>query len=200
MQNTQPTAQTVVPIQYSELGQLVKRFLHTKIGAWIGYISGLSGFNRIDSYIIRANGKIERLSPTFNSRVDAGAALCASLISGTTLGGISSPLTAKYIALSTSSLTAAKGDTTLSGETSATGLARALGTAGAYSAPGSLDGAASYTLTKTFTNTSGGTVTILSAAIFDAASTGNMFVEANLSSSAALQNNDSLAITWTINL
>ena len=192
---------TNTPIQYSKFGQIIKKFLHTKIGAYIGYYSGLSGFNQIETHIIRANGKVERLSPTFNSRVNAGAALCASLISGTTLGGISSPAAAKYIALSTSSLSPAYGDTTLSGETAATGLARTLGTAGSYTSPGTtLDGAASYTLTKTFTNTSGGSVTIVSAAIFDATSTGNMFVEANLSSSAALANNDSLAITWTVNL
>jgi hypothetical protein len=193
--------QTNTPIQYSSIGQIIKKALHTKIGAWIGYLAGIAGFNRIDSYIIRANGKVKRLSPTYNARVNAGAALCASLISGTALGGITSPAAAKYIALSTASLTPAYGDTTLASETSATGLARALGTAGAYTSPGTtLDGAASYTLTKTFTNTSGGSVTIQSAAIFDATSTGNMFVEANLSSSAILANNDSLAITWTINL
>src|SRR5260221_226615 len=129
---------TNTPVQYSEVVRIIKKFLHTKLGAWVGYVSGIAGFNRIETHIIRANGKIERLSPTYNSRVDAGAALCASLISGTTLGGISSPLTAKYIALSTSTLTAAKGDTTLSGETSAAGLARALGTAAGYSAPASL--------------------------------------------------------------
>ena len=192
--------QTSVPKQYSVIGSLVKKLLHTKVGAFIGYHAGISGFNRIDAKVIRANGNVENLSPSYNARVDAGAALCASLISGTTLGGISSPLTAKYIALSTSSLTPAKGDTTLSGETAVSGLARALGTAGTYTAPASLDGAASYVLSKTFTAGVAGPTVIQSAAIFDASSTGNMFVEANLSSSASLVLNDQISLSWTVNL
>lgn len=164
----------------------------------MAYYMGISGFNRLDSYITRTNGTVERLWPSFNSRVDVGAALCASLISGTTLGGISSPLTAKYIALSTSSLTPAKGDTTLTGETSSSGMGRALATAGTYTAPASLDGAASYVLTKTFT--ASGSITIVSSAMFDAVSTGNMLAEANLTSSAALANGDTLTIQWAVNL
>lgn len=188
---------TSVPFQYSLLGSIIKRILHTKVGAYLGYMIGISGFNMVEAVITRVDGTIER-SFAYNARVNAGAALCASLISGSTLGGISSPSAAKYLALSTSSLTPAAGDTTLSGETAASGMARALATAGGYSAPGSLDGAASYTLTKTFTAT--GTITIVSTAIFDAASTGNMLAEANLSASASLANGDLLAITWTVNL
>ena len=196
MQNTK------VPIQYSKFGQSVKKILHTKIGAWVGYLAGLSGFNRIDTYIIRANGKIERLSPTYNARVNKGADLCASLLTGAAQNSISTPLPPKYIALQdTGTITAAYGDTALTHECVATGMTRALATIGSYTGPGTtLDGAASYQLTKTFTNTSGGSVTIYSAAVLDASSTGNMFVEANLSSSATLANNDSLAITWTVNL
>jgi hypothetical protein len=188
---------TSTPTQYSPFGRIAKRFLHTKLGAFIGFTLGLSGFNRIDATITRANGTVERLK-SFNSRVDAGAALTASLISGTTLGGISSPSAAKYIAVSPTTLTPAKGDTTLSGELSTNGFTRALATAGTYTAPASLDGAASYVLTKTFTAT--GAQTVASAAIFDAVSTGNMFVEGNLASSATLAINDTLQISWTINL
>lgn len=184
---------TSQPFQYSTLGRLIKRLVHTKIGARIGFALGLSGFNRVE---VAVNGKL--LAPTFNSRVNKGAALTASLMSGSSLGSISSPLPPLYIALSTSSLTPASGDTTLSGETSASGLARAVGTAGGYSAPGSLDGSASYTVTKTFT--SGATATIASAALFDASSSGNLFVEANLSSSASVVSGDTLAITWTVNV
>lgn len=186
------------PVQYSYVGKILKKVLHTKIGARIGYKIGISGFNRIDSYIRRANGNIEYLSPTYNSRVDKGAALNASLLSGSSLGSITSPLPPIYIALSTSSLTPAKTDTTLTGETSASGLGRALGTAGTYSAPSALDGAASFVVTKTFTAGTG--ATIVSAALFDAVSTGNLFVEANLSSSATLASGDQLTVNWTINL
>lgn len=185
--------QTKAPFQYTILGNLVKRFLHTALGQKVGFLIGISGFN---SVTVLKNGVA--VGTSYNSRVDKGAALCASLISGTSLGGISAPLTAKYIALSTSSLTPAKGDTTLSGETAASGLARALGTAGTYTAPASLDGAASYVLTNTFT--SAASATIVSAAIFDAASTGNMLVEANLSASVTVVSGDTITINWTINL
>lgn len=182
---------TTTPKQYTK--NLIHWFLHTKVGAWIGYHIGISGYNRIDVLI---NGK--PISHSFNSRTNKGAALTGSLMSGSSLGSISSPLPPLYIALSTSSLTPAAGDTTLTGETAASGLARAIGTAGSYSAPGALDGSASYIVSKTFA--AGATATIQSAALFDAASTGNLFVEANLSSSASVNNGDSLTINWTINV
>lgn len=181
------------PFQYSKIGSLLKKVIHTKIGAKIAYYSGLSGFNKLE---VLVNGK--SIGASYNSRVDKGAALTASLLAGSSLGSITSPLPPLYVALSTSSLTPAKGDTTLSGETSASGLARALGTAGTYTAPSVIDGAASYIVSKTFT--SGATATIVSAALFDAASVGNMFVEANLSASASVVSGDTLTINWTINL
>lgn len=168
-------------------------FLHTKIGAYLGYHIGISGYNRLD---VLVNGK--KHGSSYNSRVDKGAALSSSLLAGSSLGGISSPLPPLYIALSTATLTPAKGDTTLSSETSASGMGRALGSAGTYTAPASLDGSASYVVTKTFT--ASGTITIVSAALFDAVSTGNLFVEANLSASAALLSGDTLTINWTINI
>lgn len=185
--------QTSTPFQYSKAGVLVKKFLHTKAGAFLAYHAGISGFNRLDVFV---NGK--RLGSSYNSRVDKGAALAASLIAGSSLGSITSPLPPLYVALSTSSLTPAKGDTTLTGETAVSGLTRALGAAGTYTAPAALDGAASYVITKQFT--AGGSATIASAALFDAASTGNMFVEANLSSSAVLISGDLITISWTVNL
>lgn len=192
--------QTSVPKQYSTLGRVMKRMLHTKAGAFIGYNLGIRGFNCIEAHITRSDGSVELLSPTYNSRVDVGAALTASLISGTTLGGISSPSNPKYIALSTSSLTPAHGDTTLTGETAVSGLTRAAGTAATYSSPVSLDAAASYILSKTFTSGVVGPTVIQSAAVFDAVSTGNLFVEGNLSVSASLGNGDQITINWTINL
>lgn len=190
---------TKTPLQYSKIGQFVKKFLHTKIGAFIGYKAGISGFNRIDVEHRDSSGRLKKLSHSFNSRVDKGGDLIASLITGASQNSITSPLPPKYIALSTSSLTPAHTDTTLTGETVVAGLGRALGTQGSYVTPTTLDGAASYTVTKTFTLT-GTATTVVSAALFDAVSTGNLFVEANLSSSAAMATNDTLAITWTINL
>jgi hypothetical protein len=135
----------------------------------------------------------------FNSRVNVGAALQATEMSGTTFGGLSSPSHPIYIALSTSSLTPAAGDTTLSGETAVGGLTRASGTAQNYVAPVSLDGAASYDIYHQFTLT-GANTTIVSTALFDAASTGNLFAEVNLSGSLALVTNDILQLTWTVNI
>lgn len=218
--------QTKTPVQYSEAGKVIKRFLHTKLGAFIGYHFGISGFNRI----VTDHGKFQRYytageklrrkeyiqtiedgpnagrvgvyrlahGVTFNSRVDAGAALTASLMSGSTLGGISAPAAPKYLATSSTSLTPAHGDTTLTGEISTNGFARALATAGSYSAPASLDAAASFTFSKTFTAT--GSQTVNSAALFDASSAGNLFVEGNLSSTVNAVTNDTLAITWTVNV
>lgn len=189
---------TKAPIQYTYLGRLIKKVLHTKLGARVGFMLGISGFNEINVEVRDCFGNLKSAAHSYNSRVAKGGDLAASLITGTSLNSISTPLPPKYIALSTSSLSPANGDTTLSGETAASGLARALGTQGSYVTPASLDGACSYTVTKTFT--AGATATIVSAALFDAASTGNLFVEANLSSSASVVSGDTLAITWTINL
>lgn len=186
-----------IPFQFSKYGNLLKSFLHTRIG----YYLKIKGFNRIESFHISAlTGKKTALGFAYNSRVNKGSDLIASLITGASQNSITSPLPPKYIALSTSSLTPAAGDTTLSGETSATGLGRTLGTQASYVSASVLDGAASYTVSNTFTNTSGGSVTVLSAALFDAVSTGNLFVEGNLSASAILANNDKIAIVWTVNL
>lgn len=180
---------------------MFKKFIHTKLGAKIAYKMGLKGFNRVGATIIRANGKVEHLGFAYNSRVDKGGDLIASLITGAAQNSITSPLPPKYIALQdTGALTPAHGDTTISHECAQTGLTRALGSQGGYVTPTVLDGAASYTVTKTFTNTSAGSVTIYGAALFDASSTGNLFVEANLSANAILAVNDTLALTWTVSL
>lgn len=213
-----------VPFQYSKLGRLFKKFLHTKIGAFVGYHLGVAGFNRIEAQVtkfvkyydgkplkkgyftrvIDGTGMLgvytnRRSTFSFNSRTDIGASVTASRMAGSTLGTATSPAAPLYIALSTATLTPNKADTTLASETVVAGIARALATAGTYTAPSVLDGSASYVLTKAFTLT-GSATTVVSAGIFDAASVGNLFVEANLSSSAVLATNDILTITWTINV
>lgn len=139
-----------------------------------------------------------RLAFDYNSRVNVGAALCAYLLSNSNLASLTSPGVPKYIALSTSTLTPASTDTTLSGETSVTGLGRIAGTAQSYVAPTSLDGAASFNFYNAFTLT-GVATTVASTALFDAASGGNMFAEVNFSTSAAMNTNDVLQVTWTVN-
>jgi hypothetical protein len=209
--------------------RLLKRLLLTQVGKRFAFAFGLRGFNRVLEQHLKFMGKYEGqklgnndqvlthsdnevipegeswlyrlMSPQFvyNSRVDKGAAQQASLMSGATLGGITSPLPGKYIALSTSSLTPAKGDTTLTGETAVAGIARAVGTVQNYVAPSALDGAASYDVYNQFTLTGTGT-TVVSTALFDAVSTGNMFAEVNFGTSAAMATNDILQVTWTVNI
>lgn len=181
-------------------GSFLKAILHSRTGSFIGFHLGIRGYNRVDAVIKRSTGQIERLWPSYNARVNKGAALTASLLSGSSLGSISSPLPPKYIALSTSVLTPVATDTTLSGETVVSGLARAAGTVGGYVAPTLLDGGASYTITNTFVSAAGGN-TLLSTGLFDASSSGNLFAEANFSAPAVLVNpGDSIVIVWTINI
>lgn len=178
--------------QHSWLGHKIKQ-----LGNRLGFALKIRGFNRLKM----TNLQTGKSAYSYNARVNKGADLMASLLTGTSINSITTPLPPKYIALSTSVLTPASGDTTLSGETAAAGLARVLATIQNYVAPVSLDGAASYDLFHLFTNTSGGDVTINSAGLFDAVSTGNLFAEANNALGATLlHNNDQTAATWTVNL
>jgi hypothetical protein len=189
-----------IPKQHSPLGQFIKKILHTKVGAFIGFHLGISGFNRIEGIVKDSNGNVIQKGYSYNSRVNVGAGLITYLISGSNVLSLSSPGIVQYMALSTSVLTPAATDTTLSGETAASGMTRSAGTVGTYTGPASLDGAASYILSHTWTNSSGSTVTVQSAAIFDASSSGNMFVEGNTSSAYAIANTNQLTLNWTINL
>lgn len=148
--------------------------------------------NAISAFITRADGTVEGLAISYNSRVNAGALWQAGIM------GSATAAPANYIALSSATLTPAMADTTLTSEITTNGLGRALATYQGYTAPTSLAGAASYQLAKTFTAT--GAQTVNSAAIFNASSAGTMFVEANLSATATLASGDSLSITWTINI
>jgi hypothetical protein len=99
---------------------------------------------------------------------------------------------ANYIALTTTSITPAAGDTTLAGEITGGGLQRAQGTY-AHS-----NGQNTFTVTRTFT--AGQTFTnVQGAGLFTASSSGTMMAE-NTFTAVTLQNNDQLTITWTITL
>ena len=149
--------------------------------------------NRVDAVITRADGTIEHLEPSYNSRVNAGALWQAGVM------GNAAGTPANYIALSANVLSPAAGDTTLSGEITSNNLGRALGTYGGYTAPAGLGTSASYQISYTFTST--GAQTVNSAALFNASYPGgSLFVEANLSSAATMANGDSLQITWTVSI
>ena len=114
---------------------------------------------------------------------------------------------ALYVALSTTLISAAIGDTVLIGEIPAStspGLARHAGTYQNPVAATALTGAgssASYQIYNLFT--SDGTYTVQSAALFNAPGpppNGILFVEAVLSPAATLASGDSVALTWSVNL
>ncbi|MCL4436170.1 MAG: hypothetical protein M1503_10320 [Thaumarchaeota archaeon] len=99
---------------------------------------------------------------------------------------------ANYIALTTTAITPAATDTTLSGEITTNGLARAQGT---YS---HTNGTNTYTITKQFT--ASGTFTgVQGAGLFTASSSGTMMSE-NTFSSVNLISGDQITITWTITI
>lgn len=100
-----------------------------------------------------------------------------------------------YIASTESTITPAASDTTLSGEIATNGLTRADATTKTHSA-----GSNSTTVEHTFT-ASGSFTDVKASATFNAASSGTMAHIANFSSgSGALATNDTLKITWTLNL
>ncbi len=179
---------------------MIKKLLHTTVGARVGMGLGLSGFNQVTVEHIKAGETSGQKSTVYNARTDKGAAALASLMTGASQSGITSPLPPLYLALSTTTLTPAKTDTTLTGETSVAGLARVLGTVGSYTAPTTLDGVASYSITYSFVLTGSGPVTVNSVGLFDAISGGNLQYESNVGAPPVMNTGDTFALTWTINL
>lgn len=101
----------------------------------------------------------------------------------------SQPAACSYIAVSTSAITPAVGDTSLTGEVSTNGLARALGT---YASTGT----GTWTLSKTFTAT-GAVSNVQAAAVFNAASGTTMCFEVGSLGPVTLATNDTLTVTWS---
>lgn len=146
------------------------------------------GPNKVHAWITRASGQIEDLGIVENLRTTVGGDWQADV-----MGNSTQPVSARWIALTADTGAAAAGDTTLTAEITTNGGARAVGT---YAHTG---GTASYTITKTFT-ASGALTAIHKAGLFTAISTGTMAFETVLSSDATLATNDTLTITWTVNI
>ncbi len=114
-------------------------------------------------------------------------------------GAASATAVAKWVAITANATAPAAGDTTLTAEitTAGGGLVRQVG---AYAHTG---GAASYTITTTFTANGSDSlpVTIAKRGIFDAASAGNLVFETLVSPTATLSaSGDTLTLTDTITL
>jgi len=108
--------------------------------------------------------------------------------------GTAATATLKYIAVSSSTVTPAAGDTTLNAEiVDANGLARAVSTTDTHTA-----GTNTSTVGITF-NATGTYTAVQLGALFSAASAGTMANEATFSSTN-LASGDSLQLTWTITL
>ena len=162
----------------------------------------------VTMFATAADGRITAYRQSDNLITDQGADCVNKSIfapsSGITTTCAGSPGTFNVIALGTGTAGTSRADTALGTETAATGLARAVGsTVNATSDSATTSsGSSKVSVQNTFTNTSGGTVTITEAGLFNSTnkSIDGMFAEEPISPSIALNNNDALTVKWTISL
>jgi hypothetical protein len=134
------------------------------------------------------NRKIISIEEEKNLIVNAGLEYVSKLVNGVSTNPF------KYIALGTGTDIPESGDTGLTTETVATGLERALTTC---------EYVASYKahIYHTFTNTSGGTVGLNEAGIFDTAVTGgNMLAHRKFDIVKNVADDESILVEWTITI
>ena len=139
--------------------------------------------------ITRADGTIEPTECSHNLLTNAGANASRDLLGN--VGGAAFD----WIGLCNASITCATPaitDTTLSNEITTGGLDRAQGTYAVVA------GAGNWTISKTFTADSDNILTN-STGLFNATSGGTMLAE-NSFTLATLQTDDTIALTWQINL
>jgi hypothetical protein len=125
-------------------------------------------------------------------RTNAGTDFQARVMGDTASTGTGLYAPGTYIGVTANATAPAAGDTTLTGEVATGTLIRAQAT---YA---HTTGAASYTLTKTFTSDQ--TVTLAKIGVFNAATGGTMIFESLMSATAALVANDQVTITETVSL
>ena len=165
-----------------------------------GYVSGtqvkdglgVAGWVKVQ--VVR-DGKIVYFSEGHNLIVDQGKDIIVKQVAGGNNATVKyNPNGTIFIALTTTAITPAAGDTTLSGEITTGGLARAAGTLG------HTNGTSTFTIRKTFT-ASGSFTGVQSAGLFNqpTSSTSGMLAE-NTFSSVNLISGDQITITWTITI
>lgn len=125
-------------------------------------------------------------------RTNAGRDHTARVLGDPSSNGTGNYAPACYLAVTEDDTAPGAGDTTLTDEITTGTLARALA---AYA---HVNGQATYTLTKTFTADQA--VTLAKIGVFTASSGGTMVFETLLSSAAALDVDDQVAITETVTL
>lgn len=167
--------------------------------------SGIAG--HVTMFVTDPDGRITTYRQSDNVVVSQGQDCAAKALFTLTTGSFADCTGAitggsfTVMALGTGTNGNTKSDTALNVETSATGLARvAATTVNATAATGSAG--AKVSLSNTFTNTSGGTVVISEAGLFNSTSrtSDGMFAEEPVSPSISLNNNDALTVKWTITL
>ena len=110
------------------------------------------------------------------------------------IGGVDSVADFTYIALGTGTSAAATSDTALQTETSATGLARTVAT--------SISESPTYSTKweETFTNSSGGAVTVTEVGILSASSGGTLLLHGVDATGHEVANSSSITITVTLSV
>ena len=150
----------------------------------------------VEATIIRADGSCEivegnGITQFSNARVNAGWMAEANALF------VSVPTTVfNYMALSSTAIAPATGDTTLSGELATNGMARYGPITPTLTAPTSVGGTGTIVFTHTWTASA--PTTVNSIALLNAASAGTMYSEVALGSPATLNANDSLSVTYTL--
>lgn len=159
----------------------------------------------VTMFVTAPNGMITTYRQSDNIIVNHGVDCAIKTLFAPTSGiensCTGSPGAFNVIALGTGTNGNTRTDTALNTETSATGLTRAVAsTVNATAAPSG--GTSKVSLSNTFTNTSGETVTITEAGLFNSTNKNNngMFAEEPISPNVKLNNNDALTIKWTISL
>ncbi len=141
-------------------------------------------------HIVHRNkeGEILHEEKKHNMIVKAGRDWLCAIMGDTFTGHAPS----KYIALSNDGTAITLDDTTIASEIVANGLSRAIGTYQNHAA-----GGRTYEITKTFTAT--GAQSCQKSGLFDASSSGSLLA-ALLFTQVNLNTNDTLAITWQIDV
>jgi len=161
----------------------------------------------VTMFVTDPDGRVTAYRQSDNIIVNQGADCAAKALFTLTTGSYTDCTGAitggsfTVMALGTGTNGNSRSDLNLNAETAATGLARvAASQVNATVAPAG--GTSKVSLLNTFTNTSGGTVTITEAGLFNSTTktTDGMFAEEPISPSIALNNNDALTVKWTISL
>ena len=148
---------------------------------------GMKNKVHVEVKIIRANGKVEYI---YAKNVNTTAGLNVARRQLYDPAYALATTVCQYIALSADTVAPVAGDTTLAGERTDNGLQRAAGT---YSSGGN----GVWNQVKTFTYTGGCSITLAKSGIFDASGSGNMYHAALFGSTATLNTNDQIQVTWT---